>query len=234
IHTPASYGMQYIAPLLRTSDDVDLSCYLIPQTHSSLTRTFEVPDEPIIDERVELTPAAAKARATIDAQTALDYILAQPHLTQVPILLYGHSLGGGVAIDLASRNPSLVSAVVVSNTFTSVPDIVRTWPLIGLFSFVCTQKWRSIDKLRFIPTDTPILMISGRQDETVPPPLMDKLWQAAQKRGVPIKWSLHWPSTPCVSQDPSKPSSEFLPKHDIFVSLEQGSHSKFHFCGSRS
>ncbi|KAG6832652.1 hypothetical protein H0H87_001025 [Tephrocybe sp. NHM501043] len=161
----------------------------------------------------------------IDAQAALNYVLAQPHLAQVPIVLYGHSLGGGVAIDLASRNPSLVSAVVVSNTFTSVPDIVRTWPIIGNFSFICSQKWRSIDKLRFIPIDTPILMISGRQDEVIPAQLMDRLWQAAQIRGMP-KSSFHWPSMPCGPQTLDiEPPPEVVPKNDVFYSLEMGTHN---------
>ncbi|KAG6917720.1 hypothetical protein DXG01_001371 [Tephrocybe rancida] len=57
----------------------------------------------------------------IDAQTALDYVLNEPYPSQTPIvgqssiirhkelttqILRGHSLGGAVAIDLASRNPS--------------------------------------------------------------------------------------------------------------------------------
>ncbi|KAG6910262.1 hypothetical protein DXG01_012073 [Tephrocybe rancida] len=274
IQTPAGYGMPYLAPLLKTSDGVDLSCYLIPQTRNSLANSYEVPQEPVVDERVELTPAASEAQATIivfhgnsmhnwedmysarylykmkcnvlllsyrgysfsggsptesglqvDAQTALHYILGEPHLAQVPIILYGHSLGGGVAIDLASRNPSYISAIVVSNTFTSVPDIVRAWPLIGAFSFVCTQKWRSVDKLRHIPKDTPMLMISGRQDEVIPAQLMDRLWQAARKRGVPAKSTFHWPSAPCAAKDDSEPPAEMLPEHDVFVSLEQGTHN---------
>ena len=62
-----------------------------------------------------------------DAQAALNYLLADDELSQKPIvrifrstrrlltltftiqILYGQSLGGAVAIDLASRNPSKVS-----------------------------------------------------------------------------------------------------------------------------
>lgn len=142
-------------------------------------------------------------------------------------ILYGHSLGGGVAIDLASRNPSRIAAIIVSNTFTSIPDIVRTWPIIGPFSFICSQKWRSKDKLRLIPTRTPILMISGRQDEIIPAKLMDQLWQAAQKRGTRRNPLIRWPML-CRAKDDSEPALEVLPEHDEFVAVENESHSKLY------
>ncbi|KAG5727726.1 Protein bem46 [Termitomyces sp. T112] len=265
----------YMAPLLKTPDGIDLACYLFPQTRTSLTSSNEdinINANEIVDERVELTEAAAEARATvivchgnamhnyqcfvtacklhemkcnvfllsyrgygfsggkpteaglrIDAQTALDYILSQPYLAHVPIIVCGHSLGGGVAIDLASRNPSHVAAVMVSNTFTSIPDIVRTWPIIGPLSFICTQEWRSIDKLRLIPTTTPILMVSGRRDDVVPVQLMDKLWQAAQKRGIPRKSWFRW-SVPWSAPDDTETASDVLPEHDKFVMMKHGTH----------
>ncbi|KAK7450138.1 bem46 protein, variant [Stygiomarasmius scandens] len=45
-----------------------------------------------------------------DAQAALDYVLTHPDLSKKPIIIHGHSLGGAVAIDLVSRNPTRVSA----------------------------------------------------------------------------------------------------------------------------
>jgi alpha-beta hydrolase superfamily lysophospholipase len=43
--------------------------------------------------------------------------------------LYGHSLGGALAIDLASRelraDPNAVAGVIIESTFTSIPDVVR-------------------------------------------------------------------------------------------------------------
>lgn len=37
-------------------------------------------------------------------QTALDFVLSHPQLEKTQIFLYGQSIGGAVAIDLASRN----------------------------------------------------------------------------------------------------------------------------------
>ncbi|KAJ7717242.1 Alpha/Beta hydrolase protein [Mycena maculata] len=118
----------------------------------------------------------------LDAQAALDHIKADSELSSIPTILYGTSLGGAVAIDLASRNPSAIGALIVENTFESLPRVVRDWPLIGAFSFLCFQRWNSAAKLPRIPPTTPILMLSGAQDEIVPKKHMEALWQIARKR----------------------------------------------------
>ncbi|KAJ6505216.1 Alpha/Beta hydrolase protein [Mycena sanguinolenta] len=119
----------------------------------------------------------------LDAQAALDHVKSDPELSSTPTILFGTSLGGAVAIDLASRNPSSIAALIVENTFTSLPGVVRDWPGIGIFSFLCFHKWNSASKVPRIPTTTPILMLSGTQDEVVPKKHMEALWEIARKRG---------------------------------------------------
>jgi len=145
-----------------------------------------------------------------DAQAALDYLLADDELSQKPIILYGQSLGGAVAIDLASRNPSQINALIVENTFTSLPAVVRDWPMIGIFSFICVQKWNSAVKLPRIPKTLPILMLSGDRDQVVPSKHMDTLWEIATKRGGNDKGS--------------NEQSDVPPSKDVFKSFMFGSH----------
>jgi len=142
-----------------------------------------------------------------DAQAALDYLLADDELSQKPIILYGQSLGGAVAIDLASRNPSKINALIVENTFTSLPGVVRGWPIIGMFSFICLQKWNSAVKLPRIPKALPILMLSGDMDQVVPRKHMHTLWEIATKRG-----------------GNSNEQSDAPPSKDVFKSFMYGSH----------
>lgn len=69
IHTPARFGIPYMAPLIRTPDEVDLSCYFLPQTEGSLAGTLALSARQsrhgIEDVRVDLTPAVQRAQATV-------------------------------------------------------------------------------------------------------------------------------------------------------------------------
>jgi len=118
-----------------------------------------------------------------------------------------------VAIDLASRNPSGITAVIVENTFQSLPRIVRDWPIIGPFSFLCMQKWKSVSKIQLIPPTTPILMLSGSLDEVVPQKHMKALWDLAKNRGQKKK------------QKQETEESDDSPKRDMFVTFPHGFHA---------
>lgn len=124
-----------------------------------------------------------------DAQAALDFVLADPQLSSVPIVLHGHSLGGAVAIDLVSRNPTKVQALIVENTFLSIRTVARDLPWIRFFSFFVHQKWDSASKISSIPRTTPILMLHGERDEVVPKRHMRELWALARRRssGLGVK-----------------------------------------------
>lgn len=119
-----------------------------------------------------------------DAQTALDYLTSHAVLSKTPIILYGQSIGGAVSIDLASRNIETVKALILENTFLSLPKLIpQALPILSPFSFLCHQKWESYAKLPKIPPSTPILMLSGAEDEVVPKDHMEELWKIAEKRG---------------------------------------------------
>ncbi|KXN81197.1 Protein bem46, partial [Leucoagaricus sp. SymC.cos] len=118
-----------------------------------------------------------------DAQAIVDWVRNDPGLSKIPIIVYGLSLGGAVAIDVTSKNPEKIKGLILENTFTSIPDVVHAWPIIGPFSFACTQRWNSASKLPKIPSSLPILFCSGRNDGVVPPVHMDNLWKIAQERG---------------------------------------------------
>ncbi|SJL01023.1 related to S.pombe Bem46 protein [Armillaria ostoyae] len=141
-----------------------------------------------------------------DAQAALDFVLADSQLSSVPIVVHGHSLGGAVAVDLVSRNPTKVQALIIENTFLSIPTVVRELPLIRYFTFFVHQKWDSASKISSIPRTTPILMLSGKRDQVVPEKHMHELWALAQTR-----------SGPGVKDD--------TPLEDTFQTFPQGQHA---------
>uniref|UniRef100_D8Q1C7 AB hydrolase-1 domain-containing protein n=1 Tax=Schizophyllum commune (strain H4-8 / FGSC 9210) TaxID=578458 RepID=D8Q1C7_SCHCM len=120
----------------------------------------------------------------IDAQTALDFVLNDDRLKHTRVILYGLSLGGAVAIDLASRNSDRIAGLIIENTFLSLPAVVHDWPYLGHLSWAVHQRWNSAARIKHISRDVPICMMSGLGDTVVPPKHLKGLWEIAQGRGV--------------------------------------------------
>ncbi|KAI6157335.1 Alpha/Beta hydrolase protein [Pisolithus tinctorius] len=170
----------------------------------------------------------SESRLCIDAQTALDYILAHANLRGPPIILYGQSLGGAVAIHLASRNPSKIHALILENTFTSFPQVIpHATPIPSPFTILCHQKWDSASKLPLIPRETPILMLSGERDEVVPPQHMTELWEIASRRqGTTVDSRDGNGGAPVGSGEPNgEPNSEVGNARSRFVKFPDGYHN---------
>jgi hypothetical protein len=102
----------------------------------------------------------------IDAQTALNYIRKHPKLGQTAVVLYGQSIGGAVAIDLAAARNDDIAGLILENTFLSLvrgrarsrarrqayplqPKLVpQLMPFLKPFLFVLHQKWDSESLVR--------------------------------------------------------------------------------------
>jgi fermentation-respiration switch protein FrsA (DUF1100 family) len=79
------------------------------------------------------------------------------------IVVYGESIGGAVAIELASKRP--VRAVVVEDTFTSIPDVVRrSLPFIP--PFLLQTQMNSLSRIGRVRA--PVLIFHSRDDEIIP------------------------------------------------------------------
>jgi fermentation-respiration switch protein FrsA (DUF1100 family) len=115
-----------------------------------------------------------------DSQAAWDYLIEQRHINPQSIFIYGHSLGGAIAIDLGVRQPN-AAGVIVENTFTSMRDMID---YLGSFyklfptDFILHQRFDSLSKLRLL--NVPLLLIHGTNDRTVPSYMSEKLFQAAR------------------------------------------------------
>jgi len=106
-------------------------------------------------------------------------------------VIFGHSLGGGVAIDLASRKhyPVDYGALIVESTFTNLPEVASAAGVLGtIASWITRQKFDSVDKIGQV--DAPILMLHGENDRTVPVALGRRLRDAARPGSV------HWIEVP--------------------------------------
>ena len=122
----------------------------------------------------------------MDARAALTHLRQRDDVDPDNIVVFGRSLGGAVAIDLVAEQQDYVKAMVVENTFTSIPDMAKKmFPILSPFlspaspiPFFIRDKWRSIDKIPKIKV--PILMLASEKDEMVPFAHMQQL-RAAQR-----------------------------------------------------
>ena len=100
--------------------------------------------------------------------------------------LYGHSLGGALAIDLAARelraDPDAVAGVIIESTFTSIPDVVRgmKWGWVPGIGLAVTQPFDSVSKIADVRA--PLLVLHGTSDNVVPHTMADTLYAAAGSR----------------------------------------------------
>jgi abhydrolase domain-containing protein 13 len=120
-----------------------------------------------------------EAGLAIDAQTALDYIRERADLRNTKLLIYGQSLGGAVAIRLATENQKEggIAGLILENTFTSIRKLIPTaFPPAKYIARLCHQLWPSEEMLPKITVDIPILFLSGLKDEIVPAPMMKTLY----------------------------------------------------------
>ncbi|MBR8831175.1 MAG: alpha/beta hydrolase [Chlorogloea purpurea SAG 13.99] len=113
-----------------------------------------------------------------DAQGAWDYLVKTKGILPRNIFLYGHSLGGAIAIDLAIRQPQ-VAGVIADNTFTSMRAMVDYLPLYRFFpaDLLLRERFDSLGKLRLLRS--PLLLIHGANDRTVPPSMGEVLYKQA-------------------------------------------------------
>ena len=81
----------------------------------------------------------------------------------LPSLLYGFSLGGGVAAQVIRRHP--FDGLILQSTFTSLPRITRVLYPLPLHWFVGDL----FDTLSVVKRlQVPLLLMHGTQDETIP------------------------------------------------------------------
>lgn len=121
-----------------------------------------------------------------DAGAAYNYLTKEREISKDSIILYGESIGGAVAIDLARRNK--VGGLITEETLSSVKDMSYiAFPFIPYFIF--SSRFDSVSKIKDIAC--PKLVIHSIDDEIVPFRLGEKLFDAAMppKEFLKIKGS---------------------------------------------
>ncbi len=95
-------------------------------------------------------------------------------------VIFGHSMGGAIAVTLASRLQAGhdYGALVLESTFSTLPEVAAAagfWGSIG--AAITTLQFDSMSKIGHV--DAPVLMLHGTADRTVPIELGRRLRDAA-------------------------------------------------------
>jgi fermentation-respiration switch protein FrsA (DUF1100 family) len=122
-----------------------------------------------------------------DARAAQGWLSAQPGVGK--IVYFGESLGGAVAVGLATERPP--AALILRSPFTSLPDVAAVhypWLPVGR---LLMDRFPSIDRIGSI--HVPVLVIAGDRDDIVPGSLSRRLYDVANepKRYVVVPGAGH-------------------------------------------
>jgi len=104
----------------------------------------------------------------LDAEATLEHALSDPEINNDKIYVFGRSLGGAVAAQLAMNKSDHLKGVILENTFTSIGEMVDAlMPTVAVFKGLIQRIfYPTIDRIGKITS--PILFVRGENDEIVP------------------------------------------------------------------
>lgn len=193
IGTPADVGLKYEDVTLTTADGVRIHAWHIPGA-SATTVLFLHGNAGNISYRLEKIALLHQLGVGVfildyrgygrsegrpnetgtyqDALAAWDYLAAR----QRPVVLYGESLGCGVAVELATRKP--VRGVILEAPFTSIADVgQRLFPYLPV-RWLVRNRYENLRKMPLVTA--PILILHSRDDEIFSFDHAERLYAAAR------------------------------------------------------
>nr|CAG4636358.1 EOG090X09ZU [Eubosmina coregoni]SVE69938.1 EOG090X09ZU [Eubosmina coregoni] len=201
VPSPNTFGLPFENLYLKSLDSTKLHAYFIPQPqpHQCPTILFfhgnagnighRLPNAKGLFKHLQVNillleyrgfglseGKVSEAGLYKDAQAGLNYLFSRQDINHSKIFLFGRSLGGAVAIDLAFRQCNLgkIACLLVENSFTSIPDMAKQiLPWKGLkYLPLWFHKNKFQSKIKVSSLQCPVLFISGLSDQLVPPSMM--------------------------------------------------------------
>jgi fermentation-respiration switch protein FrsA (DUF1100 family) len=182
--TPRELGLEQQDVLVKTVDGVRLSAWFLPAQTPRIAVLFCHGNAGSIEDRIGKAEALLSYGASVllfdyrgygasegepneagtyrDAEAAFDALAKL--VPTLPIVVWGESLGGGVAVELARRRG--VAGLVLESTFTSLIDVGReAYPWLPV-RWLARMRYDNRTKLPLL--DVPVLIAHSRADEIVP------------------------------------------------------------------
>lgn len=117
-----------------------------------------------------------EAKVYEDAEAAWQYLLNVRGVKPQQAFIYGHSLGGAIAIDLAVHHPE-AAGLITESTFTSMQAMGELeYGYLPVGSLI-NQRFESLQKIAGLKI--PVLLIHGTWDKKIPVNMAQQLFAAA-------------------------------------------------------
>ena len=98
-----------------------------------------------------------------DAEAAIKWLNSK-EIPSNKIILYGESLGTGVAVEIGKKN--IFNSIILESPFTSMENAAKIYYPYLPVKLILKDKYDSINKIKIIKT--PILIMHGMKDDIVP------------------------------------------------------------------
>jgi fermentation-respiration switch protein FrsA (DUF1100 family) len=184
--TPARSGLDYEDITLQTTDGLRLSAWFIPRPAPRATLLFFHGNAGNLSHRLESIRlfhdlglavfiidyrgygqsegSPTEAGTYRDAAAAWHYLVDARHIAPQEIVIFGRSLGGAIAAELASRTRP--AALILESAFTSVPNMAaRLYPWLPV-RWLSRYRYDTQSALEAITC--PVLIIHSREDDIIP------------------------------------------------------------------
>ena len=198
--SPSNWNLSYRDVLLRTRDGEKLHCWFFPVPGKSPVLLFCHGNAGNISHRIEnverlvqrgisvfllsyrgygkSTGRPSEKGIYLDGLAAYDYLAETERIPPNRIAIFGRSLGGAVAIEVALQRG--VRCIVIESTFTSLRDMSKTIFPWSLFSPFIPNHYDNGTKIATL--SVPKLIVHGKNDEIVPFRIGEKLFTLAKEK----------------------------------------------------
>lgn len=196
--TPADLGLDYSDVTIATADGVRLHGWLVPGD-GPITVLFFHGNAGDVSHRLESVRLfhelglsvlivdyrgygrsegrPSEAGTYADAEAAWSYLTAERGVPAERIVVFGRSLGGPIAAELASRHTP--RGLVIESAFTSVPDLAARIYWFLPVRLLSRYEYPTRDLVRDV--HCPVLVVHSRNDEIVPFAHAEAIYAAANE-----------------------------------------------------
>lgn len=197
--TPAAHGLAYEDLDLRTEDGETLHAWWLPVKNPRGTALLFHGNAGNISHRIgyarmfgglgyntllvdyrgygKSTGKPSEEGTYRDAAAAWQWLTNTRGVPQREVVVFGESLGGGVACWLAQRHP--VRALVLASTFTSVPDMAAE--VYGFLPVRLISRFQDNTRECLPQVKAPVLIAHSPRDDIIPYAHGRKLYEAARE-----------------------------------------------------